>query len=377
MKRFAPLAFWFTILMSCAASAASSLATISLNHLDPTVQPLSAQDLSADNAVDRFKLFLSRTKIDIGSAPDYLIINVVGWSKGKVNSSVWAIYNKALNSAIPWHKHAESISTGNRMYGWDNFGILVVNTGLPNCDELTYTVSAQHVTPQNVQDLKDLFSYVLSKVPAGVAAEEVTTNCYGYAVIGHGLPSLPVDITVAAQGMDAASTISVVMHDEGYHVLDASVGMPLASYKNITFNSENSIVVPKSTDKITPYAFGDIYPFGGGDLSATGFAIQPKLSVGLPIGSRPLNYPFFGAGVNVAIKKFRFSPFIGALHKKVDRTRTLSPGSVGTMAALDQDRYTKRVTTLMYGLSFSVTDAVKLFKSDSSKQASAQAKSGS
>jgi hypothetical protein len=83
--------------------------------------------------------------------------------------------------------------------------------------------------------------------------------------------------------------------------------------------------------------------------------------VGIPIGNQPFNFPFFGAGVNLALKKFHFAPFAGVLYKKEQRS-TLPPGSNADQATLDQSKYTTRVWKLMYGLSFSVSDAVKLFK---------------
>jgi hypothetical protein len=312
----------------------------------------------------------------VTSVPAYILLNVVVWDKGDLKYSDWLVYNRTSEKASLFHTVKPTPSTVARILGSSSVGVLVVSTGLEptqKCDSITYTVTAQHQLAQNIQDMQKLLAAVMQEELGTIAldlhaAPPAVPFCYAYEDLSRSLPSLPLSIVLTgAMTGDSAKpdkALGNTFVDEGYHYFDVSVGMPLAALKNVKYDSTNNTIVPTSTDKITPYAFADFYPFGADLTPQSNFLLQPKFTVGIPIGNRPLDYPFFGGGVMIVVKKFKIplSPYAGITYEKVSRTRTLSAGDAADPATLALDTYTKRVARFSYGLSFSVTDALILFK---------------
>src|SRR5262249_36682448 len=108
---------------------------------------------------------------------------------------------------------------------------------------------------------------------------------------------------------DPLSNMGQSLLNEGIYWWDVSVAMPVNSYKNLKFDSQNNLIVLKKSDDVKPYALFDFFP-GGSDLRVKNGISMLGLYTGIPLSNRPLQKPFVGGGFTVAIKSFRFQPLV-------------------------------------------------------------------
>jgi hypothetical protein len=160
-----------------------------------------------------------------------------------------------------------------------------------------------------------------------------------------------------AKKKDPLADMAASVSDEGLHWWDVSVALPVTSYKNLKYDSENNLVVPKKTDDIKPYALFDFYPRGA-DLQARSAISAFKFTAGIPISNKPLQKPFFGGGLGFAIKSFRFQPLVGIRVQRETRTN-LAAGSSANQAQLDQSTHYEWHAKLQVMVGFSIKDARK------------------
>src|SRR5205823_14311106 len=104
---------------------------------------------------------------------------------------------------------------------------------------------------------------------------------------------------------DPLSNMGQSVVNEGIYWWDVSVAMPVTSYKNLKFDSQNNLIVLKKSDDVKPYALFDFFP-GGSDLRAKNGISMLGLYTGIPLSNQPLQKPFVGGGFTFAIKSFRF-----------------------------------------------------------------------
>jgi len=158
---------------------------------------------------------------------------------------------------------------------------------------------------------------------------------------------------------DPLSNMGQSVVNEGIYWWDVSVAMPVTSYKNLKFDSQNNLIVLKKSDDVKPYALFDFFP-GGSDLRAKNGISMLGLYTGIPLSNQPLQKPFVGGGFTFAIKSFRFQPLVGVRIQKETRTSTLTPGSPGNGAQLTNDLRSEWHAKLQVMIGFSIADARKV-----------------
>ena len=158
---------------------------------------------------------------------------------------------------------------------------------------------------------------------------------------------------------DPLSSMGMTVPNEGIYWWDVSVAMPVTSYKNLKFDSQNNLVVLKKTNDIKPYALFDFYP-GGADLRAKNGISMVGLSAGIPMGNKPLQRSFVGGGFVLAIKSFRFQPLVGVRIQKDVLPSTLTPGTAANAAQLTNDLRSEWHAKLQVMIGFSIADARKV-----------------
>jgi hypothetical protein len=323
---------------------------------------------------------------------DWVIFHVVIWDdSGNVSDSKWYLYDRQgryPNRYFPFKAEGPSLTSSTRILGDSNVALIPIHFNLPNGCRVAYKVSATAKRAQNVQDLIDLVTAALTIVNPSKAPAPAKLNLWSGVVLSN-LNTLPADWSVsvdtsscspkpkarASATQNAAppaapdqAAANQLYDNEGLHRWDVSIGMPVTSYKNVVYNADTGVVTPKANDKITPYAFFDLYPYRADIKKQDGGFVGFKFEFGIPIGNQPLNHPFMGGALNVSLLGIRFSPFAGIQYQKEFRPATLAPGSPSTPAALNNDLKSKRVSKLMIGLNFSVKDAVSLLKGTSSSK---------
>jgi len=157
----------------------------------------------------------------------------------------------------------------------------------------------------------------------------------------------------SAAAKDPLAGLTQTIANEGPHHFDFSIAMPITSYKSLKYDSTNSLLVPKTTTSLNPYALFDFYP-DAVDLAAysgSGVAVSmPKLSVGIPIGNQPLQKPFVGGGFMATIKSFHFQPIVG-LHIQRE---------IRADSATSTTTHTEWHAKLQVMIGFSIADARKV-----------------
>ncbi len=146
---------------------------------------------------------------------------------------------------------------------------------------------------------------------------------------------------------------------------DVSLGVAVPGVKQTKFTAPSGKVVASTTTHTDVYAFFDL----GYDLQNRALRI-PHLEVGIPVASQPLYRPFVGVGewitplLGLEKKKFplRLGVFVGAVIAKQYSPATLGVGSTATAGDLTTDLRSHRVTKLLYGLDFSVSELIGRIK---------------
>ena len=350
-------------------------------------------NLSCDNLNHKLPITISKTTTVAGAGVtttqavriDWVIFHVVVWDdSGNVSDSQWYLYDRHgsyPNKYFPFKAEGPSLSSSTRILGDSNVAIIPIHFNLPSNCSVVYKVSATTKKAQNVQDLIDLVTAALSLLNPEKAAAPAKLDLWSGVVLSN-LNALPADWSISVDTSTCASkpkarasvtdnsppdandqaAANQVYDNEGLHRWDVSIGIPVTSYKNVVYNSDTGTVTPKANEKISPYAFFDLYPYRADIKKHDGGFIGFKFEFGVPIGNQPLNHPFMGGALNASILGIRFSPFAGIQYQKEFRPATLAPGSSSTPAALNNDLKSHRVSKLMIGLNFSVKDAVSLLK---------------
>lgn len=182
-------------------------------------------------------------------------------------------------------------------------------------------------------------------------------NAKSPAAGSSGTPANPKTDSPASK--DPLSNMGQSVVNEGLYWWDVSVALPVTSYKNLKFDSQNNLIVLKKSDDVKPYALFDFFP-GGSDLRAKNGISMLGLYTGIPLSNQPLQKPFVGGGFTLAIKSFRFQPLAGVRIQKENRTSTLTPGSPGSNAQLTNDLHSEWHVKLQVMIGFSIGDARKV-----------------
>jgi hypothetical protein len=163
----------------------------------------------------------------------------------------------------------------------------------------------------------------------------------------------------SSKSKDPLANMAVTVPNEGLHWWDVSVAMPVTSFNQLKYDSQNNLVVLKKTNDIKPYALVDFFP-GGADLSAKNYISMLMISGGIPLSNQPLQKPFIGTGLTVGIKSFRFQPLVGLRIEKDERTTGLGPGSSANQAQLSNHLRYEWHAKLQVMIGFSISDAKKV-----------------
>jgi hypothetical protein len=174
----------------------------------------------------------------------------------------------------------------------------------------------------------------------------------------------PIDCSA----LDSASkpcTISHTLQSNEREWWDVSLGVAVPGVKQSTFSAPSGMVVKSTTTHADVYAFFDL----GYDLQNKGLRF-PHLDVGIPVASQSLYRPFVGVGewltplLGLEKKKFpvRLGVFVGTVVAKQYSPTTLAVGSTATAGQLTSDLRSYRISKLLYGLNFSVSELIGRIK---------------
>jgi hypothetical protein len=162
---------------------------------------------------------------------------------------------------------------------------------------------------------------------------------------------------------------SKLYDNEGRYHWDVSVGFPFSKIRELEYNftpdgapANNGVVTTRKKERQSAYAFLNIFlnPKGA-DLKQDGFLSTPHLVFGLPFTGKPLDRPVVGLGIGLYKSWLKVNFFAGAVFNNVREPKTLVEGDVTTGSALEADLRSRRVTKLIFGVNFPLSQAREFF----------------
>ena len=172
---------------------------------------------------------------------------------------------------------------------------------------VNYTVT---VSKQQTQFLQDLKSTLQILGVLATASEEVKPGYYSVSTFQSQWTTSSISITGTLDSKNESKAATATQKDASNQIasktytnerpswIGLSAGVPLTTYKDITFQSSSGTLVPNSITK------QDVYIFLDGYLppvlpTLTGFRYLPHPFFGLPIKGEVLRHSMVGAGIGL------------------------------------------------------------------------------
>lgn len=225
----------------------------------------------------------------------YCIINVILWASSSDSSDThrvpgtprWYVYHGG-----DWSD--ADFSLNNRIFGEKRIWMLVVHLGAELNYTLDYQVRITKKLPANIQNLKDLASFVLPKTEAEIQTEDLWA-------VGPIDVDNPSDVNITPQIAPASGAAKKLddkeakFDNEGLYRWDVSFGLPVTSTKQVQFDSTNNTLTPKTIERQNLTALLNFYPVPV-DIKGPNFARYPFLVGGVSLQSQPLHKAVAGIG---------------------------------------------------------------------------------
>jgi hypothetical protein len=312
---------------------------------------------------------------------DYCIVHIVKWKKGDGEGTTfesndrWYLFQKSCAGVDPvcrWDERTEQ--EGARIYGSRRVAALLIHLqALPTWD-IRYNVKVTGKLPMPVQNLQELAGILSLRSNKG--EEPGPLDLWG----GQMLPNIsrvPSNIELKGDAMFANAKgeqtqqpreFSKIYDNEGRYHWDVSVGFPFTKIRELEYSftpagaANNGFVTTRSKERQNAYAFLNLFFNPNGvDLKQNGFLSTPHLVVGLPFAGKPLDRPVVGLGMGVYKSWLKVNFFAGAVFNNVRQPRTLNEGDPTTNSALEADFHNRRVTKLIFGVNFPLSQAREFF----------------
>jgi hypothetical protein len=316
-------------------------------------------------------------------AGDYLIIHLIRWAsngndqKSNPEFERWFLYKNLSEQKPNWE--LQDAQDGTRIYGNKRVAVLLLHIDAKPTWDIKYTVSLKAKTPAPIQNVLDLAGIIMGN--AKVAAGSTTAHLWGGRMLN--VQDLPSDLIVqsnfvfvddrsrvAKEGDDSKQTqqpqsYSKTYDNEGRYHWDVSVGIPLKSFKEVTYDVENQQVTAKTINRQNAYGFLNLFLNPNGvDTKGAEFYKTPHLMLGVPISGKPLDRPVVGLGIGFFKPKVKFNLFAGVVFNRVSEPQTLANGQTATQAQLQADLRTRRIRKFVFGINL----PIKQFKDALSKK---------
>lgn len=267
---------------------------------------------SVANAKQIVSTFFQSAKIQIPNSDFSCIIHVVRWgvdtktSKDVVTKSNWYVYN-------PQSSWTDADLLGNnRIFGVGKPYILAIHLNVPSgiSDfQFAYKYNTVHRLPANIQNLQsaiDLFR-------PSTKGMDLTTSI-GMWALGSLEGNPPSDITITSAILNSGvqmnlETSNKKFDDEGLYRWDISIGVPIASYKQLQSVVDNTGQVNTANiDRRNLLVLGNLF-LKPVDVKGSTFLTIPHLVGGISLASKPLHGAMAGFGWGPVISNF----YIGAM----------------------------------------------------------------
>lgn len=160
------------------------------------------------------------------------------------------------------------------------------------------------------------------------------------------ITSVPSDVKVTPIANDKELD-SRTFDNEGLYFWDISVGLPIKSIKDTTYDSTAQGFSAKKVSRQNLYAMFNVFPIKVDTKASGNWRLTPALLVGVGIVNRPLDRLMFGGGLGIGKVQF----FVGTA-----MTRKQFPQSNGTLS----DPVYR--TNLVYGLNVPIRQVITALK---------------
>lgn len=316
---------------------------------------------------------------------DYLVVHLVRWKpvKGDQEKSdsereLWALYENInlSDGSTKWIPHIDpndpdKKNFDTRIFGSRRVALLMLHVQTPRSWDIRYSVSITQRTPQPIQDLLDMGSFLGGGGP-GDCQPSPTKDVWGGRIVQfkHMASDMVVKlntVTVSNSGQPVAQSkdYSNSYLNEGRYHWDVSFGLPVKSIKELEFStstdSKGSVVSVKKKERQNAYGFLNIFPKAV-NLSGKSFLTSPHFLFGVPISGKPLDRPIIGIGTGLYTEKFKMNFFAGVAFNRVREPRTLKAGDAATANQLEEDLQTRRVRKFVFGINFPVRQFIDALK---------------
>ncbi|MCA1577734.1 MAG: Ig domain-containing protein [Acidobacteria bacterium] len=366
--------------ITVAENATDYVSTRASFLLDHVTQPIPGSNPPKLNADDKPVMTNVQELIDatLNSGPnaplrpdDYCIIHIIRWRAAKEGKSDpererWLLF-EAVNTAkgVKWHprydpKFRPAIGTqrafDKRIFGRKRVAVLLLHLNTPAAWDIKYKVTVTEKISQLEQDFRDLFDIVAPRERA-LAAEP--KNVWGARLmLVQGLPvdmAVKTNISTGGQPVEQSKEYANVYDNEGRSHIAVSIGLPVKSIKELSFESKDGRVTTTVKERQNAYGFLNVFfNKNGVDLKNDGFLSTPHLVVGVPISGKPLDRPVVGFGVGHYRGPIKFNLFGGIVFNRVREPKTLNVGDAATESELEGDFSSRRIRKFIFGVNFPI-----------------------
>lgn len=312
---------------------------------------------------------------------DYVIVHLVKWPdqdpparqgnevKYEVEKEKWFLYRN-VGGDEPWE--LQTAQEGTRIYGKRRVAVLLLHLTARDSWDIKYTVSIEKKVPAPIQNVLDLAGIIFGAKATGSEPDGRSSYWGGRMLL---LKDIPADLTVQsniaflpsremvtksggeepAKQTQQPKSYSKVYDNEGRYHWDVSAGIPLKSFKDVTYDVEGTQVTAKEINRLNAYGFLNLFLNPKGvDTKGEEFYKTPHLVLGVPISGKPLDRPFVGLGIGFYKPKVKFNLFGGIVFNRVREPQTLANGQTATEAQLQADLQTKWVRKFIFGINLPI-----------------------
>lgn len=340
---------------------------------------LNASTLEITNADQMMQATLASDPGASFRKGDYVVVHIIRWkaltkdNKSEVAKEQWALFEKVDKpGGAAWAARIDPDDKdkgfAKRIYGSKRVFVLLLHLNAQRSWDIKYKVAINQRIPQPIQDVIKLAGLLGGGGP-GERRDDCTPtktkNAWGGRLmnIRYAASDVLVKLNTVTSGesgeaVEQSKEYSKGYVNEGRYHWDVSIGMPVKSYKELSFSADGGVVTAKEVNKQNAYGFLNLFPKAV-DLDAKSFLTTPHFLLGVPISGKPLDSPIVGVGDGIYTERFKVNLFAGIVFNRVREPRTLAAGETATPGQLENDLNTRRVRKFVFGVNFPVDQFIK------------------
>jgi hypothetical protein len=301
---------------------------------------------------------------------DYFIIHVLRWADPSptdksekrvqtVQAQNWYVYHSGK-----WSQ--ENFQTAKRLFGVKRIWLFFIHLNRPilpgSLYEARYEIEITKKMPANQANLFAVFQ-LFSTLTKEAPKEVITPRAWGVGeILCEYVPSdvaitpkiVPILADNTAPGPASGLGDPQIFDNEGKYWWDFSVGVPIRSIRELSFDNVANTVTAKNVDQQKIFALVNLY-YPRVDIKSSNFGWIPHFVGGIAIARQPLHSVLLAAGFGPHFANF----YLGAVRLVSTEPATLKPGDSATPGQFSADLRKRSHWQFAFGINLPVKGIVK------------------